>query len=137
MTEVSPLGGGEATEQPKAPCLHRVEDGHLSGLPFICTLDKGHEGEHAEELSAAAIEAPGEFRLWTGRTEDGDVYLTALAPRPDGDIETRGEDAAEVAEKLREIAADALSAAYWLEHGTDDWGGAVTDALGKWLEARR
>jgi hypothetical protein len=40
----------------KAPCLHRVEDGHLSGLPFICTLDKGHEGEHSDDTEP--VEAP-------------------------------------------------------------------------------
>jgi hypothetical protein len=39
-------------------------------------------------------------------------------------------------EQLRQLAADALAAADWLEHGDADWPRAVTSALAKVLEAR-
>lgn len=48
METSSLLGSHKATDQHYSPCLHRIEDDHPSGLPFICTRDKGHDGEHSE-----------------------------------------------------------------------------------------
>lgn len=141
MTEVSQLDGAEATEQPK-PCLYRVEDGHLSGLPFICTLDKGHEGEHNEAIEA--IEAPT-FSCpipwcvapadWHDPEECPSIHHSPnfgvmedrVTYNPDGgdpedvwalDLQGGrfwGEDAATLAAELRDYAAGILQAVEWLE----------------------
>lgn len=43
-----------------APCLDRLEDDHDTGLPAICTLDKGHDGPHAESQGAGGVEWPND-----------------------------------------------------------------------------
>ncbi|WP_017936072.1 hypothetical protein [Nocardioides sp. Iso805N] len=66
MTAVSLVGGREATEEAGEagePCLHRVEDDHVSGLPFVCTLDKGHDGDHSDRDGEIGCEEATEQNL--------------------------------------------------------------------------
>lgn len=117
MTTSSPFGGGEAIERPQIIC------------PEWCTTSAE---DHANDDPGHALHRGGEvirrFTVWRDDIPGEQGPVTASIA-----CEEYGLDPTD----LRELAADAIKAADWLEHGEVIWPRAATTALSGWLEAQR